>query len=75
MAEPTTAPIKQIVEPDLPAALEASKRDTKLTINCIQIGELQAFNPTNQTATIKLLIKQVIGIAPNGTKTLQEHPA
>lgn len=65
---------KQIVNPDLPSVLSNLKSDILKSINCINIGTIQAFDITSQTATIKLSIKRIISIAADGSKTLQERP-
>ncbi len=54
--------------------LEEQKRDTQLSMNCVQIGIIQSFDADHQTATIKLALKQVTEIAPDGTKTIKEYP-
>lgn len=68
---PTT---KQIQEPDLSTVLKQTKRDVRTTFNCVNVGIIQAFDPAKQSATIRIALKQVASIAPDGTKTLQEHP-
>lgn len=65
---------KQIQEPDLSTVLGEAKNDLKTTFNCIQIGEIKAFDPAKQIASIQLVLKQVSAIAPDGTKTLVDHP-
>lgn len=66
--------IKQLQEPDLSSTLKDAKRDVRTTMNCINIGIIQEFNSSNQTATIRMALKQVDSIAPDGTKNLVEHP-
>lgn len=65
---------KTIQEPDLSSTLEQAKRDLKVGFNSIQIGQIEEFDAARQIATIKILLKQVINIAPDGTRTLQERP-
>lgn len=66
--------LKDPTPPDISRVLDAAKRDVKVAMNCVNIGIIQEFNPDNQTATIQIALKQVINIAPNGTKTFQEIP-
>lgn len=66
--------LKQLSPADLTDTLENVKRDTGVTLNAVQIGIIEAFDSSNQTATIRIAIKQVIDIAPDGTRTLKEHP-
>lgn len=60
--------------PDMAATFEGAKRQTMQAINCVQIGEIQAFDTTTQLASIKLTFKQVKDIQEDGTRTLQEYP-
>jgi hypothetical protein len=69
-----TETIKQLNPPTMTDVLENWKRDTQLSINCIQIGIIQAFDSARQTATIQLAIKQVKEIKPDGTRVLVEYP-
>jgi len=66
--------IKQIAPPDLTSTLENAARGTKVGMNAVQIGIINSFNPTNQTATIQLALKQVVAVAPDGSRTIREHP-
>lgn len=66
--------LKQLSPADLTDTLENTKRDTSVSLNAVQIGIIEAFDSSNQTATIRIAIKQVIDIAPDGTRTLKEHP-
>lgn len=63
------------VSPTVPLdVLNALKRDVMLNMNCVQIGIIESFDSAKQTATIRMAIKQVASIAPDGTKTLRERP-
>lgn len=66
--------VKQIPAPTLSDVLVAQKRDIFSTMNCVQVGIIQDFDASNQTATILLALKQVIDISPAGVKTYQERP-
>jgi len=65
---------KTLVEPDLSTVLKAVKDDVKATLNAVSIGYIQNFDSSNQTATIQLAFKRIVGEAPDGTKTYKEHP-
>lgn len=43
-------------------------------MNCIQIGVIQAFDAEHQTATVKIALKQVSTIEPDGTRIIKEYP-
>lgn len=64
---------KQLAKPDLADVLENLKDDIFKTLNCVQVGEIQSFNATRQTASVLISIKQVVEEA-NGTQKLQSHP-
>lgn len=66
--------LKNEARPYLPDVLQELKRDIFATINCVQIGIVEEFDPTDQTATIRLALKQVKSVNPDGTRILQEHP-
>lgn len=51
---------KSIIDPDLDILLQDLKTDIFRSFNCIQIGRIETFNATNQTAKIQLLIKRII---------------
>lgn len=65
---------KQYPKPDLSDVLNEAKRSTMIDLNCVQIGIIEAFDPGTQSATIKLALKRIVAIDPNGVKTLQERP-
>lgn len=50
------------------------KRDVEATMNCVQIGIIEAFNAEEQTADIKLALKKITNIEPDGTRIYAEHP-
>ena len=54
--------------------LDEQKRQTKLDINCVKVGIIQSFNPSNQRAEIQIAYKQVKDIQDDGTKVYQEYP-
>lgn len=66
--------VKDLNDPDLVTVLEAAKRDLSVKLNAVNIGIIKAFNAANQTASIQIALKQVIGVAPDGTRTIKEHP-
>lgn len=54
-------PILPVAPPDLRALLNAQMRQTFASLNCHQVGEVVAFDPAAQTATVKLATnKQVV---------------
>ncbi len=65
---------KQVAPPDLTALGKEIVREAQINLNAVQIGIIQEFSPSEQSATIRLVFKQVISIAPDGTRTLREHP-
>lgn len=65
---------KQQGLPNLTDLLRATKKDTELGFNAVNIGIIKSFDAGNQTATIQLALKTVISVAPDGTRTLQERP-
>lgn len=65
---------KQQQPPDLSDVHDELKRDIHMGFNAIQIGIIEKFDSAKQLATIRLAIKHVRDIAPDGTKTLVEHP-
>lgn len=66
--------LKDVSPPDLTNVLQEHKRDIFTTLNCVQIGEIVDFDSGDQTASVKLLLKKVISVEPDGTRILQEHP-
>ncbi len=60
--------------PDLSVVLDEVKRDLALSINCVQIGIIRAFNSDNQTADIEIAIRQVESISEDGTRNIREYP-
>ena len=66
--------LKQTNPPNLSDVLAQLKRDTQSSLNAVQIGIIESFDATNQTATLRMAIKQVESIEPDGTRLLKEHP-
>lgn len=65
---------KPKVSPNLAATMQAVLRAAKLSINCVQVGTIVAFDPANQTASISIAMKAITGINEDGTKVLQDYP-
>jgi hypothetical protein len=61
-------------QPTLTDLLNIFKKTVLDSINSINIGVIQSFNTTDQTAKIQLSIKRVIDVATDGTKILQDRP-
>lgn len=66
--------LKKIHPPTLTDVLESNKKDILTTLNCIQIGEIVSFDALTQTASIKIVLKKVISVTPQGVETYQENP-
>lgn len=66
--------IKQKQTPNLSDILYFHKRDIMKSINCVNVGSVQSFDETDQTATIQISVKQVTDVDESGVKTLQEYP-
>jgi len=54
--------------------LQNLKDDVFKTMNCINIGVIQSFDESDQTATIRLALKRVLSISEDGTREIQERP-
>jgi hypothetical protein len=65
---------KTIPAPDMTVTLDAARRDTKVSLNAVQIGIIEAFDPARQVATVRIALRQVREIKPDGTRVLQEYP-
>lgn len=66
--------LKSPYMPEMPDLLGIHKKEIFSQLNAIQIGIINSFDATNQTASIQLVFKQVIDITPDGVKTLKERP-
>lgn len=60
--------------PDLSDVLQNFKDDIMKSLNAVQVGQVEAFNASRQTVSVKIAIKQVIDELPDGTRTFQEMP-
>lgn len=49
-------------------------RGAAVSINCVQIGIIRAFDPATQLANIEIAMKQVKVIQGDGTKILENYP-
>lgn len=65
---------KSINPPDLTTLLNENNEGVVKGFNCMQIGIIQAFDASTQTASIKIAMKQVKQVNPDGTRILQEYP-
>jgi len=66
--------LKQIPKPSMGDVLQELKSDIGVSYNAVQIGIIEAFDPSTQTATIRIAIKKIISEEADGTKILKEHP-
>lgn len=46
-------------EPTMSDLMEKTKRDVFLTLNCVQVGTIEAYSPTLNTATVSINFKRV----------------
>ena len=65
--------LKQIQKPDMADTLENLKQDIFKTINCVQIGFIESFNATDQTAVVRLAIKKIKDITLDGRNIIEEQ--
>lgn len=63
---------QQSTQPDWIDVLDTLKQDILKSINCVQIGEIQEFNAADQTASVQLVIKQVIDVDYQGVERFQD---
>lgn len=66
--------ITQTTPPDLSDVLKRLRRDVAVNMNCVQIGIIEGFDPSDQTATVQIAFKQVLEERPDGTRILQDRP-
>lgn len=66
--------VKERTNADLSDVLDELKSNILKSINCVQIGEIQSFDNSNQTATIKLSIKKIQKINKDGSRVIKERP-
>lgn len=66
--------MKSVNPPNSAQVLAELKRDIMVGLNAVQIGIIEAFNADRQTATVRIALKQVKSIQPDGTRELVEHP-
>lgn len=55
----STNPNKQVLIPDLAMLIKEIKQDILSSINCVQVGRIESFDETNQTATIQIMLKRI----------------
>jgi len=65
---------KTIPQPDMTVTLDNVRRDTKVSLNAVQIGIIQEFDSARQVATVRIALRQVKEIKPDGTRVLEEYP-
>lgn len=65
---------KQVNQPDYVDTLENLRDDIFKTMNCVKVGEIVEFNPSRQTVSVQISTKQVVDVAPDGTRRLQDYP-
>lgn len=65
---------KQKFPPNLLAVLESLKSEIMKEINCVQIGTIESFDTTDQTASISMNIKKIISVNADGSNVLEDRP-
>lgn len=60
--------------PDLTDLLRKNKTDVFNEINCVQIGQIESFDASTQTASISILIKRVEDVNADGSRIVRELP-
>ncbi len=66
--------LQQAVPPTETDLLNAVKKSVFTTFNSIQIGIIQSFDTSTQTAQVQFALKEVISVEPDGTRILKERP-
>lgn len=66
--------IKTVARPNAPTVNDAIIREAQISMSCVHIGTIRAFDPNTQLANVEIAYKQVVAIEEDGTKTLQEYP-
>lgn len=70
----TNTTIKSLNRSSQKRLLDELKRDIFTNINCINIGQIESFDPSNQSASIKILLKSIESIDTKGVRKLKEKP-
>lgn len=66
--------LREFAPPDMTRMLDALKQDILTNLNCVRPGIIQQFDPVTQTAAVLVAQKQVVDVAPDGTRTLADYP-
>jgi len=66
--------LKQFPIPEIIEILDKTKSDLRTTFNAVNIGIIESFDATDQTASVRIAIKQIQSIAPDGTRFYAEKP-
>ncbi|MEZ5691200.1 MAG: Gp138 family membrane-puncturing spike protein [Rickettsiales bacterium] len=66
--------MRQITNPDIFSLIERGKRAASLALNAVNIGIINKYDESEQTAEIQIVIKKVENIDFSGVKTIKEHP-
>ena len=65
--------LTQMAKGDITNLLQANNNNLALNFNCVRIGIVQEFYPTNLTALVKIASKRVLKINANGTQTVRDY--
>ena len=66
--------MKQQTAPNIQELLAQHKKDIEATFNAIQVGEIVSFDANTQSAQVKLVLKRIGGINPDGTRIYRNYP-
>lgn len=65
---------KENVNQSFLEVLEELKTDILLSINCVKLGTIEEFDPTTQTATVKISYKRILWTDYDGNQQLGDYP-
>ncbi len=65
--------IKELNIPSQTTILDELKKSIFTNLNCVNIGTIESFDSSDQTASIQLSIKSIESISPDGTRTLKDR--
>lgn len=65
---------KQVANPTLSDIMALLKEDIFKTLNAVQVGTIESFNPETQTASVQVSIKRVVTEDDQGNRVLSDVP-
>lgn len=66
--------LNQFPIPTINEILDKAKNDLRITFNAVNIGIIESFDASDQTASVRIAIKQIQSVAPDGTRFFAEKP-